>query len=269
MVGDVESKNSRLRSRLETDKVVAYPRLGIRALPRLPRLKVSGVRVMVLLTLAVAAVMLPMAIDPPGNAQASYTTTIATDALNLRDVPSTDGEVLAKMYEGEKVEVLDGPIDGGWYEVAYGDFTGYAYGDYLDLGGVGGGGSSGERWIDVDRSSERVNLMEGDTLVASYWAAMGWDQTDDGYYATANGSYYVFEKNADLTWTDYGKAYIADWVGFDPDRANGFHSYSLDENGYLLPGGDGPTGGCVALDPAYADAVYNFAEIGMRVEVHW
>jgi len=267
MVGDVESKNSRLSSRLDADRPVKYPRLGIRALPRLGRPRVTGARLMVL-ALAVAAVMLPLVIDGTGNARASYTTTIATDALNLRDAPNTDGEVLTKMYWGEEVEVLDGPIDGGWYQVAYGDFTGWAFGDYLDLGGVGGG-SGGERWIDVDRSSGRVNLYEGDTLVASYWAAMGWDQTDDGYYATANGTYYVFEKNADLTWTDYGKAYIADWVGFDPDRANGFHSWSLDKNGYLLPGGDGPTGGCVALEPSAADALYDFAEIGMRVEVHW
>jgi hypothetical protein len=267
MVGDVESKNSRLSLRMGADRPIAYPRLGIRALPRVRRPKVTGVRVMVLM-LMVAAVTLPMAINSPGNAHASYTTTIATDALNLRDVPSTDGEVLTKMYQDEEVEVLDGPIDGGWYEVTYGDLTGYAFGEYLDLGGVGGG-SGGERWIDVDRSSERVTLYEGDTLIASYWAAMSWDKTDDGFYATANGSYTVYAMNADLTWTDYGGAYITDWVAFDPDRANGFHSWSLDKNGYLLSGGEGPTGGCVALDPEFADALFDFADIGMRVEVHW
>lgn len=264
---DVESKGSRLYIRLGAARPVKYPRLGIRALPRLRRPKAFGVQLVVVM-LAVAAVMLPMAIDGHGNAQASYSTTIATDALNLRDAPGTTGDVLTKMYWGEEVQVLDGPIDGSWYEVTYGDLTGYAYGKYLDLGGVGGG-SSGEHWIDVDRSSQRVNLYEGGSLVASYWAALGWDLTDDGYYATANGSYYVFEKNADLTWTDFGKAYIADWVGFDPDRANGFHSWSLDGNGYLLPGGDGPTGGCVALEPSAANALFDFAEIGMRVEVHW
>jgi hypothetical protein len=59
------------------------------------------------------------------------------------------------------------------------------------------------------------------------------------------------------------------WVGFDPSRVNGFHSFSMDENGNVIKGGDGPTGGCVALEPSAAAALYDFADYGMRVEVHW
>jgi hypothetical protein len=98
---------------------------------------------------------------------------------------------------------------------------------------------------------------------------MGYDQSDAGYYATAIGTYYVYAKYAPLAWTDYGQAFIADWVAFDPDRNNGFHSWSMDGDGNVLPWGDGATGGCVALEPSAAAAVYDFAEIGMRVEVHW
>jgi lipoprotein-anchoring transpeptidase ErfK/SrfK len=59
------------------------------------------------------------------------------------------------------------------------------------------------------------------------------------------------------------------WVAFDPDRANGFHSFLMDKNGGVIEGGDGATGGCVAMDPGLAEALYEFATFGMRVEVHW
>jgi uncharacterized protein YraI len=222
----------------------------------------------VLATLAILAVIvLAAGIGAPSVARASTTAQIGTDALNLRSEPSTTGDVIAVMSWGETVEVLDGPTDDGWYEVGYGGQTGWASGDYLAFDGVGGG--SGERWIDVNRSTQQVTLFVGSDPIESFWGAMGYDQSSDGYYATAIGTYYVYAKNADLAWTDYGQAYIADWVAFDPDRNNGFHTWSLDANGNVLPWGDGPTGGCVALEPGAAATLFDFAEIGMRVEVHW
>jgi hypothetical protein len=218
--------------------------------------------------LVLLAVVLPHVNFGPNIASASYTTTIDTDVLNLRAEPGTRAEVLTKMRQGEEVYVLDGPTEDGWYYISYGDLEGWAYGEYLGLDGVGGG-SSGERWIDVDRSSQRVTLYEGDILIASYWAAMGWDNSDDGYYATANGTYYVFDKYAPLNWSESGQVYFTYWVGFDPDRTNGFHSWSMDSEGYLIEGADGATGGCVALEPWAAEVVYEFAEYDMRVEVHW
>jgi hypothetical protein len=214
------------------------------------------------------AVLIATGLTAPSGTVASWTTTIDTDELNLRDVPGTYGAVIDKMWQDEKVEVLDGPTEDGWYYVSYDGTKGWAYGGYLALDGVGSG-SGGERWLDVDRSSQRVNLMEGDVLIASYWAAMGYDDSDDGYFATALGTYYVYDKYAPLNWSDSGQVYFQYWVGFDQDRTNGFHTWSMDSEGYLLDGADGPTGGCVALEPSAAEVVYEFAEYGMRVEVHW
>lgn len=75
--------------------------------------------------------------------------------------------------------------------------------------------------------------------------------------------------NAGLTASSTGDLWFTHWVGFDPDRANGFHTFSIDADGDLVAGGDGPTGGCVALDPAAAVELFAFAEVGMTVEVHW
>lgn len=276
---------------------------------------------------------------------------VDTDVLNLRDGAGTWANVIDQMWQGEAIDVLDGPTSDGWYQVSYKGEVGWAYGAYLSIdgssgwsggsdngsgnpGGVGGYGTSAwvntdrlnmrasastganvldalaqgeevtvtgseqngfvpvvahgitawvwnsylsydgptnpgpERWIDINRSTHTVTLYEGDVAIASYWAALGYDPSPDGFYSTAVGTYHVYSKYAPLSWTDFGKTYIKWWVGFDPDRNNGFHSYSMDQNGNVLPNGDGPTGGCVATDPAAAEQIYNFAFIGMRVEVH-
>ncbi|MDQ3443337.1 MAG: L,D-transpeptidase [Chloroflexota bacterium] len=70
------------------------------------------------------------------------------------------------------------------------------------------------------------------------------------------------------SYTAWAEAYITEWVGFDPSRFNGFHSYTKDGNGNILPNGGGKTGGCVALPPGESQAVYDFSFVGMRVEVH-
>ena len=135
------------------------------------------------------------------------------------------------MTWGESIEVIDGPTEDGLYKVWYDGIVGWASGKYISFDGVGGtGGGWSERWIDVDRSSGIVTLYEGDNALASYWGAMGYDNSDYGYYATAIGTYYVYSFNRDLAWTEYGQAFITDWVAFDPKRNNGFHSSSLDEN---------------------------------------
>ena len=215
----------------------------------------------------------------PRSVAADGMATVATDALNLRAEPSADAAILDVLGLGTTLEVWWGPVDGGWYEV-YDPLTGrqgWVAGEYLRIGGASGYGgdqasaswSEPERWIDVDRGSQMVTLYSGDDALASYWAALGWDTSADGFYATANGSYTVYDKYAGLTWTDWGQTWVSDWVGFDPARLNGFHSWSLDASGNVIAGGNGPTGGCVALEPWAADQLFAFAEIGMRVEVHW
>ncbi|MEA2586576.1 MAG: hypothetical protein QOF33_4661 [Thermomicrobiales bacterium] len=296
---------------------------------------------------AVAILVAIMALAlTPHSARGDGIAYVNTDVLNLRDGPGTWAGVLNTMWQGEAVDVLDGPTDDGWYQVSYGGEVGWAYGGYLaidgesgwyggdDSGGVGGFWGSAwvstdllnmrawastdadvldllvqgeevtvtgieqngfvpvsahgvsawvwsgylaydgpaetgpERWIDVDRSSRTVTLYVGDEAIATYWASFGFDESAHGFYSTAVGTYYVFAKHGPLAWTDWGKAYIESWVAFDPERDNGFHSYSMDANGRVLSNGDGPTGGCVATEPGAAREIFDFASVGTRVEVH-
>lgn len=209
---------------------------------------------------------------------------IDTDVLNLRDDAGVWGNVITEMYQGDAITVIDGPTDDGWYYIDYNGTEGWAWGGYLTVWGslgwdgpppsTGGVASAAEaytpeKWIDVNRSSGVVTLYEDDVAVASYYASLGYDTSDQGFYATASGTYYIYGKNQSLTWTEWGQAYIEDWMAFDSERSNGFHSWSMDQYGNVLPNGDGKTGGCVALAPDEAAALYNWAPVGTRVEIHW
>lgn len=205
----------------------------------------------------------------PAPARAGSGATVIADALNLRAEPGTWAEVTATLASGEWAEVIAGPTEDNWWELIAGERWGWASGEWLAFDGTGGGAPAMERWVDVNRTASQVTLFEGEEPVGMYWAATSADSSDDGFYATAVGTWSVQEKVEELTWSEYAQAYIADWVGFDPDRQNGFHTYSLDSYGNVLENGSAPTLGCVALSPEAADHLYHFVGLGTRVEIHW
>lgn len=185
------------------------------------------------------------------------------------------------MDSGAAVDVLWGPHE-GLYEIRYYGTDGWIWADYLSLDGrpASSGGqsssssssnssSSGEHWIDVNRSTGQTRLMIGNETYASFWASLGWEQTDYGFYATAIGTYYIYGFQYELHYTSYADNYITHWVAFDPERYNGFHSYTKNEWGEIIPNGGGRTAGCVALPPGDIDQLYDFAQMNMRVVIHW
>jgi len=226
--------------------------------------------------LVAIVVVIAVAVGVPTGTQAEGGASVAAPQLNLRAEPGTWAPVVGQLWQGEQLALLAGPTPDDWYQVQTGDQTGWAYGGLLALEGTGDpleqapswAAGSAEHWVDVDRTTQMVTLFEGDSAVAAYWAAMGSDPSDDGFFATAVGTYYVYDTYGGLSWTDWGGAWVGDWIGFDPVRLNGFHTYSMDTAGQMIPGGDGPTGGCVALAPAAADQLFAFVDVGTRVEVH-
>ena len=126
-----------------------------------------------------------------------------------------------------------------------------------------------EHWIDVNRTTARVTLYVGIEPQASFVGKVGSDASDDGFYATALGSFHVYSMTQELAPTSfYPGGYLTDWVGFDPDRLNGFHSPVRDASGQPFSVQNDFTKGCVRLSEDDARAVFAFAELGMRVEVH-
>lgn len=213
---------------------------------------------------------------------------VDADSLNVRNDASSNAGVLDSYGPGEWIEVIGNDLNGYSPVNYYGD-VGWVASQYLSWDGnfntatvssgassdvstsnLGGGSvsSSQEQWIDINGATGEVNLMLGSSVYATYWGSVGYDTSSDGFYSTASGTYYVYAMYEPLGYTAWADAYISNWVGFDTSRSNGFHSYSKDANGNILPNGDGKTGGCVALAPGAIQAVYDFAYMGMRVEVH-
>jgi hypothetical protein len=190
----------------------------------------------------------------------------AASNLRLYSAPSDSAVVVTKVRRGIVLAVV-GPSEGDFLEVRYGDVAGYAFASELVAASGPVTDPEGERWVDVDRSSRKVRLMIGETVVDTFQAALGRDK-GEGFYATASGTYRVHSKVAELSYTPYAGAYIMYWAGFDPARDNGFHSWTMDARGNVIKGGSGPTGGCVATRPEEAAIIYDFVEIGTRVEVH-
>lgn len=241
---------------------------------------VRGAAARVGLAIAIAVMMLAgMAAGHAEPAAAGLAGTIVTEGAGLM-AGYEDQTVIEWMEAGSRVDVLWGP-DNGKYEIRYYGVDGWVWAEHLAPDGVGGGAEAPvvedaapvidepERWIDVNRSTGAVTLFIGDEPQATYWGSLGFDDSSHGFYATAIGTYHVTWMNAELQYTPYAENYITHWVGFDAERANGFHSYTKDANGEIVPNGAGKTAGCVALAPGAIDAVYDFASPGMRVEVHW
>lgn len=127
----------------------------------------------------------------------------------------------------------------------------------------------GEKWIEVNRTTRTVTLHNGEIVVAQFDALIGKDLSPDGYYSTATGTFYVHVKEKSLVETPFAEGvYLTDFVGFDPARSNGFHSPVRDKYGNVVQTGGTSTLGCIRLAEDDAIFLFDFAHIGMRVEIH-
>ena len=124
------------------------------------------------------------------------------------------------------------------------------------------------RWIEVDVTQYIVRLMDGDRVVQTIGPVAVGEQVDTGAYAsTQTGLFHVYNKQPERAFDAPYNTYISDWVGFDADRANGFHSFLQDKDGNVVDASTGRvSNGCIRTPDAAA--ITAFAEIGMPVWVH-
>ena len=124
------------------------------------------------------------------------------------------------------------------------------------------------KWIEVDVTKYVVRLMDGDSVVQTIAPVAVGAQVDTGAYeSTQTGLFHVYNKAPGLAYDAPYKTYISDWVGFDPDKANGFHSFLKDKDGNVVDDSTGRvSNGCIRTGDAAA--ITAFAAIGMPVWVH-
>jgi lipoprotein-anchoring transpeptidase ErfK/SrfK len=126
---------------------------------------------------------------------------------------------------------------------------------------------SGSKRILVDISEQHMYVYDGDNLVYSFIASTGMGNS------TRVGTFSVLNKipNAyGATWN----IWMPDWLGiyWAGSLQNGIHALPILSNGATLWAGYLGTPisyGCVVLDTADAQALYNWADIGTPVDIQW
>jgi hypothetical protein len=124
------------------------------------------------------------------------------------------------------------------------------------------------RWIDVDVTRYTVQLMEGANVIRTIGPVAVGEQINTGaYLSTQTGLFHVYIKNETLAFDAPYNTYISHWIGFDPTKDNGFHSFLKDQTGKVVDAATGKiSNGCIRTGEA--EAIFAFAEIGMPVYVH-
>jgi hypothetical protein len=125
------------------------------------------------------------------------------------------------------------------------------------------------RWIDVDVTNYRVRLMDGTQVLQTISPVAVGAKIDTGdYESTQTGLFHVYNKIGGLQYDAPYQSYISDWVAFDPDKDNGFHSFLKDANGAVTDASTGRiSNGCIRSSSS--GDIFAFAEIGMPVLVHF
>jgi lipoprotein-anchoring transpeptidase ErfK/SrfK len=118
---------------------------------------------------------------------------------------------------------------------------------------------SGEHWIDVDLSQQRVYAYEGDTVVNSFVVSTGTWQTP-----TVTGKFSVWTKLRSTTMS--GPGYYLTNV---PYVMYFYKSYGLHGTYWHNNFGTPMSHGCVNLSIPDAEWLYNFASVGTVVNVHY
>ena len=124
------------------------------------------------------------------------------------------------------------------------------------------------RWIEVDVTNVVVRLMDGSTVLREIAPVAVGAQIDTGEYeSTQTGLFHVYSKVEGLAYDAPYATYISHWVGFDPDKANGFHSFLKDAAGKVVDASTGRvSNGCIRTGEEAE--IFAFAELGMPVWVH-
>ncbi len=118
---------------------------------------------------------------------------------------------------------------------------------------------SGEHWIDVDLSQQRVYAYEGDTVVNSFIVSTGTWQTP-----TVTGKYNIWVKlkSAPMSGPGYYLPNVPYVMYF-------FGSYGLHGTYWHNNFGTPMSHGCVNLSIPDSEWLYNFSSVGTVVNVHY
>jgi lipoprotein-anchoring transpeptidase ErfK/SrfK len=225
-----------------------------------------------LLALAVVAVMPLVA-----SAQEVESTAAATTSLNVRSEPSTDGDIVRRLAQHDRVTIVEAvsgeevvPGNSTWFRLSDGS---YVYSEYT-TGRAGLTSSVTDqtgRWIEVDRGARVVQAVEDGRVIYSAPATIGREAMP-----TPTGSFTIIYRVANETMS-------SDSLGIPSDSPDGWHyedvlyTQYFTEDGVALHynwwsprseiGGEARSAGCIGLLLDDAEYFWDFGSYGMTVVV--
>jgi lipoprotein-anchoring transpeptidase ErfK/SrfK len=133
-------------------------------------------------------------------------------------------------------------------------------------------GTLADKYIEIDITQAKMYLFQSGKVVKSYTVSTGLD------YPTPTGRFEILNKTG-LGYSDIYQDWLPWWMGFayskELNAYFGIHEqpYRLTADGKIVAAapqaiGIPSTGGCVALAPGAAQAVYAFADIGTPVYIY-
>lgn len=122
--------------------------------------------------------------------------------------------------------------------------------------------------IEIDIGDQHFYAWEGNKLVYSYATSTGLPGRD-----TATGHYHVLDK-IEMAYSSVWRLKMPYWLGiyYVGRIENGIHALPIRPDGSVMWGGllgTKQSYGCVILDTAAAKRVYDWAEIGTAVDIHY
>jgi tetratricopeptide (TPR) repeat protein len=122
--------------------------------------------------------------------------------------------------------------------------------------------------IEIDISSQRFYAYEGDTLIYTFLTSTGLPGRD-----TAAGHFKVLDK-IPMAYSSVWRLQMPYWLGiyYVGSIENGIHALPIRPDGSVMWGGllgQRASYGCVILSTEAAQIIYNWAEIGTEVDIHY
>lgn len=129
-------------------------------------------------------------------------------------------------------------------------------------------GANGEKWIDINLTTQRFRAYQGQTLLYTFVTSTG-----EPARPTQPGRYQVLDKIPNA-YSRFWNLWMPYWMGIYWAGAseNGIHALPILSNGQTLWAGylgRKVSFGCVILDTSAAKLMYNWADIGTPVLIHY
>ncbi len=122
--------------------------------------------------------------------------------------------------------------------------------------------------IEIDISAQRFYAWEGDNLIYKFLTSTGLPGRD-----TATGHYRVLDK-IPMAYSSIWRLQMPHWLGiyYVGNVENGIHALPIRPDGSVMWGGllgQKASYGCVILSTEAAQIIYNWADVGTPVDIHY